>query len=249
MINRIPFLSALALIVCVIAACGAAPEPVNQTPEPPSVTPVSFIFVEPEELAPPTVTPEPGKALDYATLLIARPGEKTEEYDGVTLMFHKDAPKGKNLLINMDGLRLLLDYLNQQSKTRLVFILAPDDKEMQSPYDPEADMLVVQVHASIPPAQLTGSLVAAILKRADISLDEATATAKAYAIYSAMRCVSPEGYQGMLLPNGTARIEDQVYQEMLPALCGIEALVVYIDAIAPPSTPKPVVPDASNNGA
>ena len=167
-------------------------------------------------------------------------------YDGVTIMFHKDAPKNKMVLINMDGLKRLLDFLHQESKTRLVFILAPDDKEVTSPYDPEDDMLVVQVYASVPPAQLTGSLVAAILKRGNLKMDEASATTQAYAIFEAMQCISAEGYQGMLLPGDAGHVDDQTYQKMLPALCGIEGLLVYTDAIDTTPT-QPVVPNGGPN--
>jgi hypothetical protein len=250
-LKRIAALFILPLVVaCLLAACGSASAPVDRTPESAvTTTPVTFIFVSPEDMVPPSVTPVPGRELDYSKLVMAHPGDRTKEYDGVVVLLHQAAPQDKMLLINKEGLKRLLDFLNQNSKTKLVFIVAPDDKEMMSPYDPEGNMLVVQVHASIPPAQLTGSLVASILKRADINLDTAIASARAYAIYAAMRCVPAEIYRGMVLPDGTKHIADDEYQQMLPALCGIEALLVYTDAITPRPTPNPVVPDPSNSGA
>lgn len=234
----------------VIAACGSASSPGNATPEAATPPPVTFTFVQPEQLDPPIVTPQPGMAIDYEKLVIAHPGQKTKEYDGVTIMFHQAAPQNKMLLINKEGLKRLLDFLNQKSKTRLVFILAPDDREMNALYDPVDEMLVVQVHASVPPAQLTGSLIAAILKRGDMNLDTQVGTAKAYALYAAMRCVSTEGYQGMILPEGTLHVSEADYAQMLPVLCGIESLLVYTDAISvPTATPQPVVPNSDNTAA
>jgi hypothetical protein len=171
-------------------------------------------------------------------VVMLRPGDRLKPYKGVTAIYHQRAAQGTGILVNKEGLHRVIDLLGIDPKDwTLIVIIGPDTaaKPFWGPL-PEEKKYVVQAPVESP-LELNSAMVTALLRFKDQSISIAETKKQAFALVSAMSCLTPEVYL-----NGSGDIQllsEQEYTAILQELCGMDGFFVAVDNVPADATPTP----------